>query len=44
LNRDAAEGLRTIAESGELDAQGRAALMDAMTRLAASLGDAKPAT
>ena len=44
LNRDAAEGLRTIAESGELDAEGRGALMDAMTRLAASLGDAKPAT
>jgi F0F1-type ATP synthase alpha subunit len=40
LDKDAAEALRMIAETGELDAGARDDLMAAMTRLAASLDDA----
>jgi F-type H+-transporting ATPase subunit alpha len=43
LDRDAAEVLRGIAETGALDPEAQAGLMSAMTRLAASLGDAEPA-
>jgi F-type H+-transporting ATPase subunit alpha len=44
LDRDAADALRAIAETGELDKEARAGLMAAMTGLAAQLGDAGPAT
>lgn len=37
LDRQAAETLRTLAETGEMDAAGRERLMTAMTRLAVSL-------
>jgi F-type H+-transporting ATPase subunit alpha len=43
LDRDAAEVPRTLAEAGELDASARAALIAAMTRLAASLKTDEPA-
>jgi F-type H+-transporting ATPase subunit alpha len=38
LDGGAADALRILAETGELDAQGRRALMSAMTRLAGTLG------
>ncbi|MHC5653357.1 F0F1 ATP synthase subunit alpha [Stappia sp. ICDLI1TA098] len=43
LDRDAAEVPRTLAEAGELDASAQAALIAAMTRLAASLKTDEPA-
>ncbi|WP_323780039.1 F0F1 ATP synthase subunit alpha [Thalassovita sp.] len=44
LDRDAADALRAIAETGGLDAEARAALMATMTRLSKLLGDAETAT
>ncbi len=43
LDRDAAKPLQSIADAGDMDAGARAALMAAMTRLAARLGAAEPA-
>ncbi len=44
LDRDAADALRAIAETGELDKEARTGLMAAMTGLAAQLDNAGPAT
>ncbi len=44
LDQDAADALRAISETGELNETARAALMAAMTRLATQLGDTEPAT
>ena len=44
LDRDAADALRAIAETRDLDAEARAALMAAMTRLSTSMNDADQAT
>jgi F-type H+-transporting ATPase subunit alpha len=44
LDRDAADALRVLSETGELNETARAALMAAMTRLATQLGDTEPAT
>ena len=44
LDRNAAEAARAISTTGQMDAGARQALLDAITRLAASLHHASPAT
>jgi F-type H+-transporting ATPase subunit alpha len=44
LDRNAADALRILSETGDLNETARAALMAAMTRLATQLGDTEPAT